>query len=118
MTIETTLETIDQLAIGARVSFLAVRYNIDIVIRLSKKIDYPNHPWSQSVQIIGFYCIAFLLIYKVSHVRACEPGPWKNHKLEKGLMITCFSNAFLNVNGLQLGSERNFQGVGTKFSDF
>ena len=34
MTIQTKLETIDQLAIGLRVSFLAVRYNIGIVVRL------------------------------------------------------------------------------------
>ena len=36
MTIETKLETNDQLAIGVSVSFLAVRYNICIVIRLSE----------------------------------------------------------------------------------
>ena len=36
MTIETKLETVDQLAIGVRVSFLAGRYNTGIVIRLSK----------------------------------------------------------------------------------
>ena len=34
MTIETKLETIDQLAIGLRVSFQAVHYNTDIVIGL------------------------------------------------------------------------------------
>ena len=32
MTIETKLETIDQLAIEVRVSFLSVRNNIDIVV--------------------------------------------------------------------------------------
>ena len=53
VTIETKLETIDQLAEGARASFLVVRHNIGIVIRLSEKIDYPNHPWSQLVRIIG-----------------------------------------------------------------
>ena len=37
MTIETKLETVDQLAIGVRVSFLAVRSNIGIVVRLSAK---------------------------------------------------------------------------------
>ena len=37
VTIETKLETIDQLAIGVRVSFLPVRYNIGIVIQLSQK---------------------------------------------------------------------------------
>ena len=36
VTIETKLETIDQPAIGVRVSFLAVRYNIGIVFRLSE----------------------------------------------------------------------------------
>ena len=36
MTIETELETIDQLAIGERVSFLAVRNNIGIVVRVSE----------------------------------------------------------------------------------
>ena len=36
VTIETKLETIDQLAIGVRVSFLVVRCNIGIVIRLSE----------------------------------------------------------------------------------
>ena len=46
MTIETKLEAIDELSIGVRVSFLAVRNNIDIIIRLSKKMDYPNNPWS------------------------------------------------------------------------
>ena len=33
VTIETKLETIDQLAVGVRVSFLTVPYNIGIVIR-------------------------------------------------------------------------------------
>ena len=37
VTIETKLETIDQLAIEVRVSFLAVRSNIGIVVRLSAK---------------------------------------------------------------------------------
>ena len=41
--IETKLETVDQLAIGVRISFLGMRFNIGIVIRLSEKIDYPNH---------------------------------------------------------------------------
>ena len=36
VTIETKLETIDQLAIEVRVSFLAVRINIGIFIQLSK----------------------------------------------------------------------------------
>ena len=36
MTIETTRETTAQLAIRVRVSFLAVRTSIDIVIRLSE----------------------------------------------------------------------------------
>ena len=53
VTIEAKLETIDQLPIEVSVSFLAVRYNIGIVIRLSEKIDYLNHPWSQLVQTIG-----------------------------------------------------------------
>ena len=53
VTIETKLETIDQLAIGVRVSFLAVRNNIDIVIRSLEKINYPNHPWSQLVRKIS-----------------------------------------------------------------
>ena len=44
VTIETKLETIDQLAMGVRVSFLTVRNNIGIVIRLFEKIDYPNNP--------------------------------------------------------------------------
>ena len=45
VTIETKLETIDQLAIRVKVSFPAVHYNTDIVIRLSEKINYPNHPY-------------------------------------------------------------------------
>ena len=35
--IETKLETIDQLAIGVRVSFLAEHYNIGVVVQLSEK---------------------------------------------------------------------------------
>ena len=50
---ETKLETIDQLAIGVRVSFLAVCNNIGIVIQLSEKIDFSNNPWFQLVRIIG-----------------------------------------------------------------
>ena len=51
--IETKLETIDQLAIRERVSFLAERYNICTVNRLSEEIEYPNHRWSQLVRVIG-----------------------------------------------------------------
>ena len=53
VTIETKLKSIDQLAIGARVSFLAARDNIRIVFRSSEKIDYSNHPSSQLVRTIG-----------------------------------------------------------------
>ena len=53
MTIDTKLETKDQLAIGVKVSFLAVRNNIGIVIRLSEKINYPNHLFSELVRMIG-----------------------------------------------------------------
>ena len=53
MTTETKLERRDQLAIGARVSFLEVRNNIGIVIRFFEKIDHPHRPWSKLVQIIG-----------------------------------------------------------------
>ena len=53
MTIERKLETIDQLAIGVRVPFLAMNNNIGIVIRLSAKIDYANHPWTQLIRVIG-----------------------------------------------------------------
>ena len=42
VTIEKKLEIIDQLAVGESVSYLAACYNISIVIRLSKKIDYSN----------------------------------------------------------------------------
>ena len=45
--IETKLETVDQLAIAVRISFLAVHSNIGIVIQISKKINYPKHPWCQ-----------------------------------------------------------------------
>ena len=41
VTIETKLEIIDQLAVGTRVSFLTVRYNIDIVIQLSTPLLIP-----------------------------------------------------------------------------
>ena len=51
--IETKLETIDQLTIGERVSFLAERYNICTVNRLSEEIDCPNHRWFQFVRVIG-----------------------------------------------------------------
>ena len=58
VTIERQLETIDKLAIRVRVSFLAVRNNIGIVIQLFKKINYLNHPWPQLVQMID------VLLYK------------------------------------------------------
>ena len=44
MTIETKFKTRDQLAIGVRVSLLAVRNNIGFAFRLFEKIDYPNYP--------------------------------------------------------------------------
>ena len=53
LTIETKLETKNQLAIRVSISFLAVRNNIGIVIQLSEKIDYLSHPWSQLVRIVG-----------------------------------------------------------------
>ena len=53
VTIKTKPETIDQLEIVVRVSFLAVCNSIGIAIGLFEKIDYPNHPWSQLVRIIG-----------------------------------------------------------------
>ena len=53
VTIETKLETIDQLAKSVRVSFLAVLYNIGIGFQLSEKIDYSNHLWSLLVRMIG-----------------------------------------------------------------
>ena len=40
-TTETKLETIDQRAIGVRVSFVAVRYDIGIAIRLSEPLLIP-----------------------------------------------------------------------------
>ena len=63
VTIETKLETMGQPAIGVWSSFLVVHYNNGIVIRLSKEIDYPNHLWSQLVQIIS------LLLYVCSEYR-------------------------------------------------
>ena len=53
VTIETKLEIIDQLHKTVSGSSLAARYNIDIIIQLSEKIDYPNQPLSQLVWIIG-----------------------------------------------------------------
>ena len=51
VTPETKLQTIDQLAIEVRVSFLACT---TIFLLL---LDYANHPWSQPVWIIGIlYC--------------------------------------------------------------
>ena len=41
VTIERKLETIDQLAIGVRVSFLAVRNNMSIVIRKNRLSNPP-----------------------------------------------------------------------------
>ena len=49
VTIDTTRESIDQLAMGVRVSFLAVRNNIGIVIRLSEP---PLVPISSDNQVL------------------------------------------------------------------
>ena len=68
MTIKTGLETIDQLAIGVWVSFLAVRYNIGNVNRLPERIDNPNRPWSHLVRtiVVVLYVKAGKFLYKIS----------------------------------------------------
>ena len=53
VTIEIKLETVDQIVIGVRGFFSGRAQQYRIVIRLSEKIDYPNHPWSQLVRTIG-----------------------------------------------------------------
>ena len=49
LTIETKLETIDQLVIEVSISFLAVCYNIGFIIRLSEKNELSKPPLIQII---------------------------------------------------------------------
>ena len=62
MTIETKLETIDQIAIGVRISFLAVRNNIGIVIRLSESPLVPISSDNRRSTVLSNLLLIVLLL--------------------------------------------------------
>ena len=61
---------------------MAVRNNIGIVARLSEKVNYPKHLWSQLVRIIGVLLYPyFITSYAGLLLKLAEHQPCNNETL-------------------------------------